>query len=132
MKPLVRHVSLAVVLTWFIVGGFAHFFSADAFASIVPPYIPYARAVVFISGVFELLGATGMVFKGTRRWAAWGLIALTLAVTPANVFMWQHAEQFPNVPAWMLFWRLPLQAALLAVIAIAGGLIPARDEKRSA
>lgn len=53
----------------------------------------------------------------SRRAAGWGLIALTIAVTPANVFMLQHAADFPDVPYWALIARLPLQVALLALIA---------------
>ena len=52
----------------------------------------------------------------TRRAAAWGLFALTLAVTPANVHMLQMAAEFPAVPYWALLLRLPFQIVLLAMI----------------
>jgi uncharacterized membrane protein len=69
---------------------------------------------------FELLGAAGLVRRATRAWAAWGLFALTIAVTPANVYMLQQAGEFPGIPVWMLVARLPLQIALLAVLAWVG------------
>ena len=58
----------------------------------------------------------GILWRPTRRSAGWGLALLTLAVTPANVFMLQNAADFPSVPYWLLVARLPLQLALLALI----------------
>ena len=112
---------LVFVFLWFFIGGIAHFAATDLEMRIVPPYIPSPRLTVLVSGVFELLGAFGLLLPATRRWAGWGLFALTLAVTPANVYMLQSAEQF-HVPYWALVLRLPLQAALLAVIAWSTGL----------
>jgi uncharacterized membrane protein len=81
----------------------------------VPPYIPWPRAVVWVSGAFELLGAAGLLHRPTRRSAGIGLFVLTLAVTPAHIYMLQRPELF-SVPYWALVLRLPLQAALLALI----------------
>ena len=82
----------------------------------VPPLIPWPHAVVLITGVFELLGAAGVLLPYTRRAAGIGLFALTIAVTPANIYMWQHAEAF-GIARWLLLLRLPLQVVLLALIA---------------
>ena len=84
---------------------------------IVPPYIPWPRGAVLLSDVFELLGAVGLLWPPTRRAAACGLFALTLAVTPAHIYMLQQPGLFPSVPYWALVLRLPLQVALLVVIA---------------
>ncbi len=108
---------LAFVFLWFLIGGLAHFALTETEMRIVPPYIPWPRAMVLISGAFELLGAAGLLWRLTRRSAAWGLFALTLAVTPAHLYMLQQPELFPSVPYWALVLRLPLQVALLALIA---------------
>jgi uncharacterized membrane protein len=115
--PKVPAPALAFVFLWFLLGGIAHFAFTDTEMRIVPPGLPWPRAIVWISGACELAGAAGLLHARTRRWAAWGLFALTIAVTPANVYMLQHAEQFPSVPAWMLVARLPLQVLLLVLIA---------------
>lgn len=81
----------------------------------MPPYVPWPRLAVLSSGVFELLGAAGLVVPSTRRAAGWGLFVLTLAVTPANIYMLQRPELF-GVPLWLLVLRLPMQMALLALI----------------
>lgn len=110
-----RKLGIAIVFLWFLIGGLAHFVFADIVQSIVPPYVPYPRAAVLVSGAFELLGAVGLIFAATRRAAGIGLFVLTLAVTPANVYMLQHADLF-DIPVWMLIARLPLQVLLLALI----------------
>lgn len=114
---LTRRIGLAFVFIWFFVGGIAHFAFTQTEMRIVPPWIPFPRQVVWVSGVFELLGAIGIAWRPTRRAAGWGLMALTLAVTPANIYMLQQHEQWPSVPYWALVLRLPLQLVLLALIA---------------
>jgi uncharacterized membrane protein len=110
-----RRLGLAFVFLWFALGGIAHFALTRVEERIVPPYIPWHHATVLVSGAFELLGAAGLLFARTRRAAGWGLFALTIAVTPANVYMLEDPEQFA-IPYWILIARLPLQAALLALI----------------
>jgi uncharacterized membrane protein len=111
-----RTLGLAVVFIWFFIGGIAHFVFTELEMKIVPPSLPEPRLLVLVSGALELIGALGILFTPTRRLAGWGLILLTIAVTPANIFMWQNPAQFPEVPYWALSLRLPLQLVLLACI----------------
>ena len=111
-----RRVGLAIVFLWFAIGGIAHFALTETEMRIVPPWVPWPREAVLVSGAFELLGAAGLLWQRTRRAAGWGLFALTLAVTPAHIYMLQRPELFPSVPYWALLARLPLQVALLALI----------------
>jgi uncharacterized membrane protein len=107
---------LVFVFLWFFIGGIAHFAALRTEMRIVPPYIPWPRATVLISGVFELLGALGIIWSRSRAGAGAGLLLLTVAVTPANVYMLQRWELF-SVPYWVLVARLPLQIGLLWLIA---------------
>ncbi|MEP6634155.1 MAG: hypothetical protein ABJA62_08085 [Luteimonas sp.] len=111
-----RIAGLCVVFVWFLLGGIAHFTATQTEMRIVPPYIQNPYAAVIVSGVFELLGAVGLLWRKTRRAAGIGLFLLTLAVTPAHVYMLQQPALF-DVPYWALVLRLPLQVALLALIA---------------
>jgi uncharacterized membrane protein len=113
---LARLLVLGFVFLWFFVGGLAHFVFTDLEMKIVPPWLPAPRLLVLASGVFELLGAVGILFPRTRSAAGWCLILLTVAVTPANVYMLQHADLFPTIPYWALVIRLPLQVVVLACI----------------
>ena len=110
-----RIAGIVFVFLWFFLGGIAHFTLTQTEMRIVPPYIPWPRAAVLVSGVFELLGAAGLVWNITRRAAGIGLFLLTLAVTPAHIYMLQRPELF-GVPYWALILRLPIQVALLALI----------------
>jgi uncharacterized membrane protein len=110
-----KRIGLGFVFVWFLVGGIAHFAATDTVMRVVPPYIPWPRAAVLSSGVFELLGALGLCWRPTRRAAGVGLFVLTLAVTPAHIYMLQQPELFP-VPMWALWLRLPIQVALLWLI----------------
>lgn len=82
----------------------------------MPPYIPWPRSTVLVTGALELLGAAGLLRAQSRRAAGIGLFALTIAVTPANVYMLEHPPLF-GLPYWLLILRLPLQGLLLALIA---------------
>jgi uncharacterized membrane protein len=121
--------ALVFVFAWFLLGGLAHFAFTEAEVRIVPPWVPWPRIVVLVTGLLELTGAVGLLLRRTRAAAAWALFALTLAVTPANVYMLQHADLFPQVPSLALVLRLPLQVVLLALIWRVGvATNTARDE----
>src|SRR6476646_2117028 len=111
-----RIIGLSVVFLWFAIGGVAHFVLTDVVMRIVPPSIPWPRGMVLLSGAFEMLGAAGLLWQRSRRAAGLGLFALTVAVTPAHFYMLQRADLF-DVPYWVLVLRLPVQVALLGLIA---------------
>ena len=115
-RRVARRIGLTIVVLWFSIGGIAHFVATDIETSIVPPWVPWPRLMVLVSGVCELVGAGGLVWPGTRRAAGWGLFALTIAVTPVHIWMLQRPDLFPAIPYWALVLRLPLQATLLALI----------------
>lgn len=106
--------SVLAIASIFIAAGIAHFVWPGVFVRIVPPYLPYPEALVYISGAFELLGGIGVLVPSVRIYAGWGLILLLLAVFPANIHMALHPDAFPRIPAWTLWARLPLQFVLIA------------------
>jgi len=81
----------------------------------MPPYIPWHVAMMRISGVFEILGGLGLLVSETRREAAWGLIALLIAVFPANIYMAIHPIEAGavSIAPVLRWWRLPLQLLLV-------------------
>jgi uncharacterized membrane protein len=99
---------------FFVLAGLNHFLMTGFYVGIVPPYLPWPLALVIISGLAEIgLGALLLV----QRWsvlAAWGLIALLIAVFPANLHMALHPALYPWAPVALLWLRLPLQAVLIA------------------
>jgi uncharacterized membrane protein len=105
---------VALMGTLYVVAGVLHFVATRRYEAIIPAYLPAHRALVLISGAAEIAGGLGVLYPRTRRPAAIGIILLLLAVFPANLWMAQHPERFPGIPLWLLWIRLPLQAALIA------------------
>ncbi len=98
----------------FVATGALHFKNPGAYEAIVPPLLPAHRELVLISGLCEMLGGIGVMLPRTRRPAGWGLIALLIAVFPANIYMAVDTQKFGQLaPAAVLYGRLPLQFALL-------------------
>jgi uncharacterized membrane protein len=104
----------------FVFAGIVHLVKPGFYMAAMPPYIPWPLAMIYISGVAEIMGGIGvlvpdgLVFRGTRTMAAWGLVALLIAVWPVHINMCLHPEQFPTVPLWVIWIRLPLQIPLIA------------------
>jgi len=96
--------------------GVMHFVQPAPFVRIVPDYLPSPLALVYVSGFFEILGGAGLLIPRVSRAAAWGLIALYVAVFPANINMALHDIPFGDMPpSPLLLWgRLPLQLVLIA------------------
>lgn len=98
----------------FIAAGVNHFVRPDFYVRIMPPYLPWHIELVYLSGLAEIaLGAALLIPRLTTA-AAWGLIALLVAVFPANVHMAMNADQFAEYSPLMLWVRLPVQFVLIA------------------
>jgi uncharacterized membrane protein len=99
-----------------IVVGITHFVKPEEYAKIVPPQFGDKFAMVYISGFFEILGAVGLLIPFVSVAAAWGLIALFIAVFPANIYQAIHSIPIENIPHHpLLYWfRLPFQAVFIA------------------
>jgi len=105
----------------FIAAGALHFLRPEPFDRIVPPGLPLPpRAATLLSGAAELLGGLGLLHPATRPAARLGLLALLVAVFPANILMALHAERFRPLPEWALWARLPLQPLLMWAVWRAG------------
>lgn len=114
---VVPRLSLSHVLiaAMFIGAGTLHLLRPGSFLSMVPPWLPAPMLLVLVSGVCELLGGVGVLLPATRVAAGWGLIALLVAVLPANVQMLLDARAVGASRSWQsaLVVRLPLQLVLI-------------------
>lgn len=109
-----RNVQPYLIGLIFIAAGALHFRNPQMYESIIPPFIPAHRELVLVSGFFEMLGGIGAMLPQTRKSAGWGLIALLVAVFPANIYMAVDTEKFGKLaPSWALYARLPLQGLLI-------------------
>jgi uncharacterized membrane protein len=116
MLKVLRYLGLGIVFVWFMFGGITHFTNPDFFVAIMPPYLPWHLEIVYLSGVFEVVFDAMLVLPKTRQLAGNLLIALTIAVTTANIHMWLNPDLFPDVEPLLLSVRLVVQIVLLFVI----------------
>ncbi len=99
----------------FLIGaGILHFVTPSFYLSIMPPYLPWHRELVFLSGVCEVILGILVLIPRFTVVAAWGIIALLIAVFPANIHMTLHPDLYPNVSPILLWLRLPLQGLFIA------------------
>ena len=111
-----KNLGLAIVFCFFILGGVTHFTNAEFYVAIMPPWLGWHLEIVYISGVFEILGAIGLLIPSLRQLTGNCLLLLVVCVTPVNIHMWLNPELFPDVSETFLNIRLVLQMVLLWII----------------
>ena len=110
--------TLKIIFKWilaivFVLAGIYHFINPSIYLRIMPPLLPAPLFLIYLSGFLQIVfGALLSVQKFTRR-AAWGIIALLLAVFPANIYMAMNTELFPEVNPILIWLRLPLQFVII-------------------
>jgi uncharacterized membrane protein len=114
-RSLSVNFSRNLLALFFIVSGANHFLSPNFYLAVMPSYLPWHAQLVAISGAAEIAGGLGVFLPQTRRLAGWGLIALLIAVFPANIQAISTGMVVAGhaIPAWMLWLRLPLQVVVL-------------------
>jgi uncharacterized membrane protein len=107
-----------ILVLFFVLAGVNHFRVPSAYAAMVPPWLPWPVGLSVLAGIFEIIGGLGIMLPEFRRPAGWCLVALLVAVFPANVHaaIMGHVEGFSYTPE-ILWMRLPLQAVLIAWVA---------------
>tara|TARA_Y100001970_G_C13972778_1_gene719068 strand:- start:326 stop:658 length:333 start_codon:yes stop_codon:yes gene_type:complete len=95
--------------------GIKHFTNVEWFMKIMPPYLPYHKELVYLSGAFEIIFGIMILFEKTRLWGSWGLILLLIAVFPANIYLAQTNGAALNTTPTIAWGRLPFQAIFIAL-----------------
>ena len=103
--PVVR----PLTATGFIASGVLHFTHTRAYMAIMPRSFPRHRESVLVSGAAEIVGGAAVLHPTTRTFARWWLLALLVAVYPANVQMAFNPQRYKRIPPWALWARLPVQ-----------------------
>lgn len=110
-----RSAARVVLAVFFVVAGVNHFRSPAIYLGMMPSWLPWPAALNAISGVAEILGGIGLLVPATRRVAGWGLIALLIAIFPANVHVaLQGHMPGTNFSPAILWLRLPFQLLFVA------------------
>ena len=116
--------SRALLAAIFIVAGVLHFVITDQYVGVMPPWLPWHRGLVLVSGVAEIAGGAGLLIPRVRRAAGIGLILLLIAVAPANwqMYLNAHAAGASAIAQTLFLLRMPLQLALIWWVWSAAGL----------
>ena len=109
---LIKTISKTLLAIFMIGAGIMHFVNPAFFLKIMPPYLPLHEELVLLSGICELLLGILLLVPACSQWAAWGIVALLIAVFPANLHVFQHQEMIP-APHLVHLLRLPMQGVLI-------------------
>ena len=104
---------LYVMAAFYTVAGINHFRNPRLYLKIIPPYFPKPTLLNKITGIAEITFGALLCIPSLTAFGALGIIALLLAVFPANLFMFQNPKAHLGLPKWLLLLRLPLQAVLV-------------------
>ncbi len=115
MISKIKTISIVIMSLFYIVAGINHFINPDWFVRIVPPILPFKAVLVYVSGVFEIVLGSLLIFPKTRFIAGWGLILLLLAVYPANIYVALSNGKAMNITPMMAWGRLPFQFVFIGL-----------------
>ncbi len=104
-----------VMAVFYAIAGMAHLLVPDKFLLITPSWVPFAPAVIFVTGLCEIAGAVALRTPALRKPAGIALAAYALCVWPAN---FKHAIDGIDVPHLASSWwyhgpRLALQPVII-------------------
>jgi len=99
---------------FFVLAGVNHFRDPEFYLRMMPPPLPWHSALHLVAGVFEILFGVMLLIPKYQRLAAWGLIALLVAIYPANIYMAMNPQLFPEFSPTGLWIRLPFQFIFIA------------------
>lgn len=85
-------------------------------ARMVPNAFPHPLAVIYVTGVLELIGAAGLLFTEFRRLAAFCLIALLTAMFPVNIKAARERLKLGGREATALWLRTPMQLFFMGLL----------------
>ena len=105
--------SLIIMAVLYILAGINHFVMPRFYMRIMPRYIPFHRFMVIASGIAEIVLGALLLMPEYRSLAAWGVIALLVAIFPANIHHLTSRKPGVGPPAWLLWLRLPMQGVLI-------------------
>ena len=101
----------------YVVVGIKHFTNTDFFVNIVPSIINCKKEVILVSGLIEIILGILLLFNQTRKFAAWGIILLLIAVFPANIYLYlsETARDTLSISKKQALYRLPFQIPLMII-----------------
>ena len=115
MRSKIKTLSIIIMTLFYTMAGTNHFINPDWYVRIVPPILPFKTAIVYISGILEIILGSLLIFPKTRFIAGWGLIILLVAVYPANIYVALTNGEAMDITPLIAWGRLPFQFVLIGL-----------------
>ena len=115
MNSKIKTFSIIIMSLFYIMAGTNHFINTVWYVRIVPPFLPFKTAIVYISGILEIILGSLLIFPKTRFIAGWGLIILLVAVYPANIYVALTNGEAMDITPLIAWGRLPFQFVLIGL-----------------
>ena len=115
MRSKIKTLSIIIMTLFYTMAGTNHFINPDWYVRIVPPILPFKTAIVYISGILEIILGTLLIFPKTRFIASWGLILLLVAVYPANIYVALTNGEVMDTTPLIAWGRLPFQFVFIGL-----------------
>ena len=97
----------------YMLAGLNHFRVPWLYKKMIPPALPSPKVLNILSGLAEFISGFALCIPTLSPYAAWGIVALLIALFPANVYMYTNDKAALGLPKWIRLLRLPLQLALI-------------------
>jgi uncharacterized membrane protein len=110
-----KNISIYIMSVFYIQIGIKHFTDPGWFLLIMPPYLPFHKELIYISGFFEIILGLMLIIKKTRYLAGWGLVLLLISVFPANIYLAQTNGSAMNLSPIIAWGRLPFQLVFIGL-----------------
>jgi uncharacterized membrane protein len=112
---MIKRLFLIPMILFYILAGANHFWHPRPYLQIMPPWLPWQKGLVYVSGFLEIFLGVLLIPRITRHWGAWGIIVLLIAVFPANIQMAIDYGRSHQPYFWLTLVRLPVQALLIGL-----------------
>lgn len=108
-----KEITLYIMASLYIIAGIYHFVNPKFYLKIMPPYIPWHKTMIYLSGAAEIILGLLLFYPTYSAFAAWGIVALLIAVFPANIYHLTSAKTGKGIPIWILWLRIPFQGIFI-------------------
>jgi len=109
--PLSARIAMSIMLVF---TAFGHFVFTKGMSMMIPQFIPFKESFVYLTGIFEILLAIGLLIPKLKVISGWTLIIFLLLMLPANIYasinnVNYQKGTFDGNGFTYLWFRIPLQ-----------------------
>lgn len=111
-----KYISLRILCFFFIIAGINHFVNPGFYYPLIPKYLPFPNIINIFSGILEVVLGITLVFNRSKKYAAYGIIAMLIAFIPSHIYFIEIGGCVSSglcIPVWLAWIRLIIIHPLL-------------------